>query len=440
VAALSRRKFLAGLLQTQPLPNIVFILLDDLGYADIGCYGQKKIKTPHIDTLARDGMKFPQAYAGGSVCAPSRCVLMTGKHQGHAAIRANAGTTPLPAEAVTIARALQQAGYATGGFGKWGLGDANSSGVPSKHGFDQFYGYLHQVHAHTYFPEFLWENDKKDTLGKEVYSADRIAEKSITWLKQQKTKPFFLYACYTVPHGRYETPTQEPYSATDWPEKEKSYAAMVTQGDRYTGRILDTLREMGVEKNTVVIFASDNGGVSADGHSAGFFDSMRTASGAVLHGEKGTLYEGGLRVPFLVRWPGRVKPGSVNETPVYFADIFPTLAALANLPAKGVDGISLLPQFEGKLGAERTMHWENYSYNAKTQVLTAGTAAVRRGRWKAILTRLNPQPALYDLSVDEAEANDLSAVHPAIARQLSAAIRDAHTPPLPHTGIMEWVR
>ena len=440
MAALSRRSFLAGLLQSQPRPNIVFILLDDLGYADIGCYGQKQIKTPHIDSLARDGMKFPHAYSGGAVCAPSRSVLMTGLHLGHAPIRANAGTTPLPADTLTIAKVLQQAGYATGGFGKWGLGDANSSGVPSKQGFDHFYGYLHQVHAHTYFPEFLWENDQRDVLGKTVYSADRIADKSIAWLKQQKGKPFFLYATYTVPHGRYETPTLTPYESTDWPEKEKAYAAMVTQGDTYTGRILATLKEMGVEQNTLVIFASDNGGVTADGHSTGFFDSMRTASGALLRGQKGTLYEGGIRVPFLARWPGRIAPGSENKSPIYFADLFPTFAEAAGAPAPKVDGTSLLPLFAGKPGPNRTLHWEHFSYNAKTQELTPQGVAVRFGKWKAIMHKVGQIPELYDLSVDEAETNDLAKSNPRIARRMTMVMRDAHTKPLPHTGVMDWVR
>jgi arylsulfatase A-like enzyme len=440
VAALSRRSFLAGLLQSQPRPNIVLILLDDLGYADIGCYGQKRIKTPNIDSLARDGMRFPHAYSGGAVCAPSRSVLMTGLHLGHAPIRANAGTSPLPADTVTLAKVLQQAGYSTGGFGKWGLGDAGSSGVPTKHGFDHFYGYLHQVHAHTYFPEFLWENDKRDVLGKTVYSADRIADKSIAWLKQQKGKPFFLYATYTVPHGRYETPTLDPYENTDWPEKEKAYAAMVTQGDTYAGRILATLKEMGVEQNTLVLFASDNGGVTADGHSTGFFDSMRTTSGALLRGQKGTLYEGGIRVPFLARWPGRIAPGSENLSPIYFADLLPTLAEVAGAPAPKVDGTSLVPLFAGKPGPNRTLHWEHFSYDAKTQQLTPQGAAVRFGKWKAVMHKLGQRPELYDLTNDEGETNDLSLQNPRIARRMATSIREAHTPPLPHTGIMDWVR
>jgi arylsulfatase A len=440
VAALSRRSFLAGLLQSQPRPNIVFILLDDLGYADVGCYGQKQIKTPHIDSLARDGMRFPHAYSGGSVCAPSRSVLMTGLHLGHAPIRANAGTTPLPADTLTLAKVLQQAGYATGGFGKWGLGDAGTAGVPSQQGFDHFYGYLHQVHAHTYFPEFLWENDQRDVLGKKVYSADRIADKSIAWLKQQKGKPFFLYATYTVPHGRYETPTLAPYEGTDWPEKEKAYAAMVTQGDTYTGRILATLKEMGVEQNTLVIFASDNGGVTADGHSTGFFDSMRTASGALLRGQKGTLYEGGIRVPFLARWPGRIAPGSENQSPVYFADLFPTFADAAGAPAPRVDGTSLLPLFAGQPGPNRTLHWEHFTYNAKTQELTPQGVAVRFGKWKAIMHKVGQVPELYDLSVDESESNDVAKSNPRIARRMTMSMREAHTKPLPHTGVMDWVR
>ncbi len=277
-------------------------------------------------------------------------------------------------------------------------------------------------------------------LGKTVYSADRIADKSIAWLKQQKGKPFFLYATYTVPHGRYETPTLTPYESTDWPEKEKAYAAMVTQGDTYAGRILATLKEMGVEQNTLVIFASDNGGVTADGHSTGFFDSMRTASGALLRGQKGTLYEGGIRVPFLARWPGRIAPGSENQSPIYFADLFPTFADAAGAPAPRVDGTSLLPLFAGKPGPNRTLHWEHFAYNAKTQELTPQGVAVRFGKWKAIMHKVGQVPELYDLTVDEAETNDLAKSNPRIARRMAMSMREAHTKPLPHTGVMDWVR
>ncbi len=290
-----RRNFLAaGAAMAQARkPNIVFILLDDLGLGDVGCYGQKKILTPHIDSLAREGTRMTQAYAGGPVCAPSRCVLMTGLHGGHARIRANAGTAPIGAADKTLASWLQAQGYVCGGFGKWGLGDAGSSGVPWKHGFDTFFGYLHQVHAHTYFPEFLWENEKKIPLGGKQYSADVIAEKSFEFLRANKSRPFFLYAAYTVPHGRFETPNVRPYEDRDWPEGEKKYAAMVTQGDTYAGKLMAMLREFGLEKNTLVIFASDNGGVRGEGHELTTFDTMKLPSGVTLRGQKGTLYEGG---------------------------------------------------------------------------------------------------------------------------------------------------
>ena len=433
-----RRHFLAAALAQTKKPNIVFILLDDLGYADVGCYGQKKILTPNIDSLARQGTRFTDAYAGAPVCAPSRCVLMSGFHGGHARIRANAGTAPIGPEEKTFPSWLQSQGYVFGGFGKWGLGDANSTGVPWKHGFDTFFGYLHQIHAHTYFPQFLWENDKKIPLNGKQYSAALIAEKSLEFLKANHAKPFFLYASYTVPHGRFETPDVKPYDDRDWPEGEKKYAAMVTQGDTYTGRILALLRECKLEDSTLVIFASDNGGVRGEGHELTTFDTMKLPGGATLRGQKGTLDEGGLRVPFIVRWPGRVKANAVSETPVYFADIFATVMHAVDGETKNqADGTSIFELL--RKPAERTMVWEDHAWTAATKLLRPNYGiAVRIGDWKGIREMPDAPIQVYNLRRDPGETSDLGPNSPMAAR-LAAAMRDQHTPPLPHIGDARFV-
>jgi arylsulfatase A-like enzyme len=251
-------------------PNIVLILLDDLGTGDFGCYGQRLIRTPNTDRAAAEGSRFTDCYAGGVVCAPSRSTLMTGLHTGHTPIRANAGTAPIAASDVTVAQVLKQAGYATGGFGKWGLGDAKTDGVPTKHGFDRFFGYLHQVHAHSYYPEFLWDNDSKYMLpgnagGKRgTYSADLIAERSFEFLREHRNGPFFLYCCYTLPHAKFEIPSVAPYEKESWTDGQKTYAAMVTRADGHIGRILGMLREFGIERDTAVFICSDNGAHSGE--------------------------------------------------------------------------------------------------------------------------------------------------------------------------------
>ena len=420
-------------------PNILFVLLDDLGYGDVGCYGQTQIQTPHIDSLAREGTRFTDAYAGGPVCAPSRCVLMTGLHGGHARIRSNAGTAPIGPEDKTFPLWLQKQGYVCGGFGKWGLGDAGSPGVPWKHGFDTFFGYLHQVHAHSYFPEFLWENDKKVPLGGKAYSAELIAEKSFAFLRANKDRPFFLYATYTVPHGRYQTPTVTPYEGKDWPEDEKKYAAMVTQGDSYAGRLLGMLREFGLERDTLVIFASDNGGVAGEGHSLETFGTMKLPGGAKLRGPKGTLFEGGLRVPLIVRWPGRVKAGAVSAAPVYFADVFATVMQAVDGKTKAYgDGVSILESL--KKPAERVMVWEDHRWVAATKKLRPDFAmAVRMGDWKAVREKPGAPLQVFNLKTDPGETQDVAASSPMTAR-LTAAMEAQHTAPLAHIGDMQFLK
>ena len=439
-----RREFLAASAAATAMgqrrrPNILFLLLDDLGYGDVGCYGQQKIQTPNIDALAREGTRFTDAYAGGPVCAPSRCVLMTGRHGGHARIRSNAGTAPIGPEDKTVAAWLRGQGYVCGGFGKWGLGDAGSTGVPWKHGFDHFFGYLHQVHAHSYFPEFLWENDKQVPLGGKQYSADLIAEKSFAFLRENKDKPFFLYATYTVPHGRFQTPRVTPYEDRDWPEPEKKYAAMVTQGDTYAGRLLAMLREYGLERDTLVIFASDNGGVRGEGHELTTFDTMKLSNGATLRGQKGTLYEGGLRVPFVVRWPGRVKAGAVSASPIYFADFFATVmhAVDGKTTAYG-DGVSVLESLRRPV--KRPMVWEDHRWVAATKQLRPDYAmAVRMGEWKAVREKPGAPLQVFHLKEDPGEQRDLGASAP-VAAELAEAMRRQHTEPLPHVGDMQFVK
>jgi arylsulfatase A-like enzyme len=419
-------------------PNIVFIMLDDLGYGDVGCYGQEKILTPNIDRLSREGMRFTDCYAGGSVCAPSRSVLMTGFHAGHTSVRANAGTVPLLPGDVTVAQVLQSAGYATGGFGKWGLGDVGTTGVPSKHGFDEFFGYLHQIHAHSYYPEFLWRNEQKYPLpgnrnnGRKQYSADLIADHALQFVRDNKDKPFFLYATYTLPHGRYEVPSVAPYSEKNWPPVEKTYAAMITRADRQVGDILALLKELRLEDNTIVFFTSDNGGTGGSTHDLHFFHSN-----GPLRGQKGQLYEGGIRVPMIVRWPARIQPGSVNSFPWAFCDFMPTAAELAGVkPPAGIDGISVLPTLRGGRQTREFLYWEHHQFDRKRNELrlAAMAQAARMGGWKAVRRKPGSPLELYNLRADIGETKDLAARNPSVVKKLESYLRTAHTKPRPHTG------
>ena len=430
-------------------PNIVFILADDLGYGDIGPYGQKQILTPNLDRLAAQGLKFTQVYAGAAVCAPSRSVLMTGLHSGHTAVRANAGTIPLRADDVTVAEVLQRAGYRSGGFGKWGLGDAESAGVPTRHGFTEFFGYLHQIHAHSYYPEFLWHNEKKhlmpgNTDGRQVeYSADLIAERALRFVKDHRDQPFFLYAAFTLPHGRFEVPNDEPYTSRDWPQPERNFASMVTRLDGYVGRIMALLTELGLDRDTIVFFASDNGGISGEGH-----EVTRFRSNGPFRGEKATLYEGGIRVPMIVRWPGHVAGNTTNDTPWPFWDVLPTLAALAGTRApEGIDGISVLPTILGDKTARHSPHeffyWEHQTFNRQTNQLReeAMVQAVRTGDWKAVRLKPGAPLELYDLARDVGETRDVASTHPNEVARIESYLKTARTAPRPHdTGSFEFKR
>lgn len=422
-------------------------MLDDLGYGDVGCYGQKQIKTPHIDALAKQSMLFTNCYAGGSVCAPSRSVLMTGLHLGHAPIRANAGTVSLRPEDRTVAQFLKQAGYTNGLFGKWGLADAGAAGVPTRKGFDESFGYLHQIHAHDYYTHFLWHNDEKvpipgNAQGKRSqYSADLIAEKSLEFVRRNHNRPFFLYATYTLPHAKYEVPDTAPYTNESWPEQEKIFAAMVTRADRHIGSLLKLLTDLKLDQNTIVFFTSDNGGPSGESHSSEFFKSNGR-----LRGQKGQLYEGGIRVPMLVRWPGNTRPASTSNVPWSFCDFFATAADIAGvkIPA-GLDGVSMVPVFKGtqRSMSPRLLYWEQYQFDrhANDLRLNTLTQAGRYGDWKIVRSKPGAPFELYNLKSDVAESKNVAAGHPEIVTKLEAMLREAHSPPRPHnTGSFEFVR
>jgi arylsulfatase A-like enzyme len=299
-------------------PNIILILADDLGYGDVGCYGQAKIKTPNIDRLAAEGIRFTQAYAGCTVCAPSRCCLLTGRHTGHGTVRGNPlkdrQEFALGPEDVTVAKVLKRAGYATAMFGKWGLGDTGSTGLPSLQGFDEFVGYLNHKHAHDPFPEILHTNQGKIDLpgnkdGQQtIYSGDVFTEQAVSFIQRHKDQPFFLYLPYTAGHFQYILQTDEPYTNEQWPQTEKYYAAMLTRMDRSIGRLAELLKELRLDQDTIIFFSSDNGSTPEGGHQPGFF-----RSNAPLRGIKRDLYEGGIRVPMIARWPGHVRPGTVSD-------------------------------------------------------------------------------------------------------------------------------
>jgi len=431
----------AAAAQSRP-PNIIWFMYDDLGSGGLGCFGQRKIRTPHSDRLAREGTRLTACYAGGSVCAPSRSVLMTGLHLGHTPVRANAQTVPLRDTDVTVAEILKQAGYATGHFGKWGLGDAGSTGAPTRQGFDEFFGYLHQTHAHNYWPEYLRDGEAKVPLPANVgrkkgtYSAALIADRMAAFVEKNRARPFFLYASPTLPHALFHPPTDAPYTNEAWTKRQRDYAAMVTDADAQLGRLLALLDQHGLAENTIVYCTSDNGGpAEPEGE---FFDTNHG-----LRGYKGSLYEGGLRVPMIVRWPGRVAAGASNSTPCYFADFLPTAAELSGVkPPKGIDGLSLLPVLKGKKQNTRKLYWEQARWDNKTGLLREETLAqaARWDRFKAIKLAPDQPLELYDLAADPAEKTNVAAANPKVVAELEAYLRKAHEKPRPHdNGNPEWV-
>lgn len=420
-------------LANETRPNFVFILSDDLAQGDVGCYGQKLIQTPHMDRLANEGTMFTQAYCGTTVCAPSRASLMTGLHSGHCPIRANweikpgEGQFPLPAETVTVAEILQAAGYATACCGKWGMGMFDTSGSPLKQGFDHFYGYNCQRHAHSYFPTHLYDNDQQFSLpgnsGKgstATYSQELIQRDAERWLKQQQGNPFFLFYAVTLPHGRHEIDNLGQYADKDWTPKQKAYAAQVSRLDSDIGRIISILHEMGVADNTLVIVAGDNGSSFSPQSELGrHFDQTM---GGKLRGFKRSLYEGGLRQAAIAWWPDIVPAGRVCKQPWAFWDFLPTVADLAGvvLPSEcQPDGVSLAKLLAGGPAPQREyFYWELHE--------GPFLQAVRFDHWKAVRNGINKPMELYDLSVDLGEQNNVAASHRDVVKRAKQLMQVAH--------------
>ncbi len=422
-------------ISTQKLPNIIFIMADDLGYGDLGCYGQKKIKTPNIDRLAAEGTRFTDCYAGSTVCAPSRSVLMTGQHTGHTRVRNNMGKVggtlvldngsperrvPLELQDITVAEVLKQAGYATAITGKWGLGEPNNNGIPNKQGFDEWFGYLNQRRAHTYYPPYLWHNEQKQIFDcnadgrREKYSHDMFTDFALDFIQRHSGGPFFLYLPYTIPHAKYEIPSTNPYTEKSWPADAKVYAAMITRMDADIGRIMALLKSLTIDNDTLVFFCSDNGAAKR-------WDGIFDSSGP-LRGNKTNLFEGGIRTPMIARWPALVPAGQTSSAVWYFADLMPTLAELAGIrPPSSIDGISVLPTLLGKTQRtdDRFLYWEFLTNNFQQ--------AVRWRNYKALRQAPDKPLELYDLSKDIAEEHNIAAENPDIIARFEAYLKTART-------------
>ena len=413
-------------------PNIVFILADDLGYGDLGCYGQTLIRTPNIDRLAHEGIRFTQAYAGSCVCAPSRGILMTGLHNGHAPVRDNIPhyKTYLSREDVTIAEVLKLAGYRCGGIGKWSLGDVGSEGRATNQGFDMWLGYFNQDHAHYYYTEYLDDGDGRldlrgNTQSRQHYSHDLFTERALQFIRDSKEQPFFLYAAYTLPHfsatsedaTRLAVPSDAPYSDENWTQAEKNYAAMITMLDRDVGRIVDLINRLGLEDNTLVVFTSDNGPWGPA--------PKRFNSNGPLRGVKRELYEGGIRVPLIARWPHQIPPGTTSDQVIAFWDMLPTFAEMAGADAPdGVDGICIVEALRGgEIANSREYLYWDYGH-----CRTRYDQAVRLGNWKGIRLGRQSTLELYDLSRDVGEQRDVAAAHPGIVRRIEQIMSTAATP------------
>lgn len=434
---MTRREFVSApavlpALRQTARPNILLILADDLGYGDLGCYGQKQIATPNLDRLASEGIRFTQAYAGSTVCAPSRCVLMTGLHTGHAWVRGNRyPDLPLRPQDLTLTEILKKAGYRTALYGKWSLGGLATTGYPTRRGFDEWFGYFSQTHAHDYYTYLLLEGEReylvRGNFGakKTVWVHDLFTERALDFIRR-RPQPFFLHLCWTIPHannevGRdtgngMEVPSDEPYSNRDWPQPEKNFAAMITRMDTDVGKLMQALRETGQDENTIVIFTSDNGPHREGGHDADFFDSN-----GPLRGIKRDLYEGGIRVPMIVRWPARIRGGQVSDQVWAFEDLLPTLVQAAGLePPRGLDGISMLDAWLGRPQRDHEyLYWEFHEGGFKQ--------AVRMGDWKAV--RLAPEKPveLYDLARDPGETHNLAAERRDVVERIQQILARART-------------
>ena len=423
-------------------PNVVYIMSDELGYYELGHMGHPRIKTPRIDQLAAEGLRFTNALASFPVCAPLRASLMTGMHAGHCSVRANDGGSPLRAGEPTIASILKQKNYATGGFGKWGAGGRGSTGVPEKHGFDVFFGYFDQVHAHSYYPPYLIRNSEEVPLEGNIggrsgktWSHYRIMEEGLKFIRENKDRPFFAYFPVTPPHGMFDIPADDPvwdaYKDAKWikdpnvPKDAKNYAAMVTVVDRNVGSILDLLKELGLDENTIVFFTGDNGGkdyFKSKKHPRGLHGpNVNPKNGTEFRGQKGNLYEGGLRIPFLVRWPGRVQRGGTSDLIFAQYDVLATLADITGTKApNNTDGFSILPTLLGKDEDQKKhemLYWE-----------FRGQTAVRYGNWKAIQPKANKPWELYDLSKDISETTTVADQHRDVLKKMQAFAKISHGP------------
>ncbi|MCX6214528.1 arylsulfatase [Spirosoma sp.] len=465
-------------------PNIIYIYADDLGYAELGCYGQQKIRTPNLDKLAREGIRFTQHYTSMPVCAPARCMLLTGKHSGHSYIRGNyemggfpdsleGGQMPLYPGAFTIGRLLQQQGYRTACVGKWGMGMANTTGNPNEQGFDYFYGYLDQKQAHNYYPTHLWENGKPDKLDNPVidvhrrltpetatpeafayyrgndYAIDKMTQKAQAFIRQHKSGPFFLYLPFTAPHVSLQAPEaavkeyigkfadnqtaerpylgEQGYASTPYPRA--TYAAMITHMDAQVGQLMQLLKELKIDKNTLVMFSSDNGATFNGGVEAAYFNSV-----GKLRGLKMDVYEGGIREPMLARWPGVIKPNQTTDHVSVQYDLLATLAELVGYKRPFVtDGISFLPILLNQPSRQKQHPFLYWEYPEK-----GGQLAIRMGDWKAVKTNVRKVRSgpweLYNLNKDVSETTNLAAQHPDIIRQANAIVAREHVP----THINEW--
>jgi arylsulfatase A-like enzyme len=427
-------------------PNIIFVMADDLGYGDLGCYGQKQIRTPNIDRMAAEGLRFTDYYAGSTVCAPSRCVLMTGLHTGRCYIRGNSKMN-LRAGDVTVAEVLARAGYKCGLFGKWGLGHENTGGIPNVQGFDRFYGYLDQHHAHNYYPSFLMRDFKREQLNnvvegsvpgksdfgrgvateKNEYSHDLIFAEALQYIDEVKDHPFFIYLAVTIPHANneagkagMEVPDYGDYKDKDWPEPQKGLAAMITRLDTDVGLLFDRLKEHNLDEKTVVFFTSDNGPHAEGGNDPNFFDSN-----GPLKGIKRDLYEGGIRVPLIVNWPGKVQPGRVSHHVAYHGDLMATVGEMAGayVPT-GIDSVSLLPTILGQEDGQKRhdyLYWEFYERGFGQ--------AVRVGKWKAIRRgKDNATVEVYNLETDQGEEHDVAAERADVVKVLAGIMDAVHVP------------
>lgn len=445
--------FLATGLNAAEKPNLIWIMADDLGYGDLGCFGQKVITTPNIDRMAAEGMKFTHFYAGATVCAPSRSVLMTGLHHGHTRVRGNAGKTNPAAQAlkegdVTVAKVLKEAGYKTALVGKWGLGDvgAAESGLPRKQGFDSFFGYLNQSHAHNHFPDFLWRNETRVKLPNVVtpvgdsgagyateavqYADDLFADEALKFVTENKGGPFFLYWSMVIPHANNErarelgdgahVPDYGPYEGKDWPNPDKGQAAMISRLDGYVGRMLELLKKEGLAENTLVIFTSDNGPHNESKHDLTRFDPSGPFTGI-----KRSLTDGGIRIPLIAWWPGTVRAGADSRYAGSFADWLATAADLAGAKVpENLDSISMKPTLSGQGHQEQHefLYWEFHEGGFKQ-------AALYKGRWKGIRQGGPDAPvALYDQDNDVEEKNNVAAEHPEIAKAIGDYLKNARTP------------